>query len=89
MSALFHLYVCGHKAAEWLICMAENNLSEKVSKLNNVVWYFLNQKQQLIGFLDYRDVAFSKNLAENAICPFKEVKILKTEVILNRKSRNF
>ena len=32
--------------------------------------YSLNQKQQLLAFLDYGDVPISNNLAENAIRPF-------------------
>lgn len=31
--------------------------------------YSLNQKQQLMAFLDYGDVPYSNNLAENAIRP--------------------
>lgn len=43
---------------------------EKGSKLEDAVWYSLNQKQQLMAFLDYGDVTISINLAENAIYPF-------------------
>ncbi|MDO5399680.1 MAG: transposase [Eubacteriales bacterium] len=43
---------------------------EKGSKLEDAVRYCLNQKQQLMAFLDYGDVPISNNLAENAIRPF-------------------
>ena len=43
---------------------------EKGSKLEDAVRYSLNQKQQLMAFLDYGDVPISNNLAENAIRPF-------------------
>ena len=43
---------------------------EQGSKLEDAVWYSLNQKQQLMAFLDYGDVPISNNLAENAIQPF-------------------
>ena len=43
---------------------------EKGSKLEEAVRYSLNQKQQLMAFLDYGDVPISNNLAENAIRPF-------------------
>lgn len=44
--------------------------AEKGSKLEDAVRYSLNQKQQLMAFLDYGDVPISNNLAENAIRPF-------------------
>jgi len=44
--------------------------AEKGSKLEDAVRYSLNQKQQLVAFLDYGDVPISNNLAENAIRPF-------------------
>lgn len=43
---------------------------EKGSKLEDAVRYSLNQKEQLMAFLDYGDVPISNNLAENAIRPF-------------------
>lgn len=43
---------------------------EKGSKLEDAVRYSLNQKQQLMAFLDYGAVPISNNLAENAIRPF-------------------
>ena len=43
---------------------------EKDSKLEDAVRYSLNQKQQLMAFLDYGEVHISNNLAENAIRPF-------------------
>ena len=43
---------------------------EKGSKLEDAVRYSLNQKQQLMAFLDCGDVPISNNLAENAIRPF-------------------
>ena len=43
---------------------------EKGSKLGDAVRYSLNQKQQLMAFLNYGDVPISNNLAENAIRPF-------------------
>ena len=43
---------------------------EKGSKLEEAVRYSLNQKQQLMAFLDCGDVPISNNLAENAIRPF-------------------
>ena len=43
---------------------------EKGSKLEDALQYSLNQKQQLMAFLDYGDVPISNNLAENAIRPF-------------------
>ena len=43
---------------------------EKGSKLEDAVRYSLNQKQQLMAFLDYGEVPISNNLAENAIRPF-------------------
>ena len=50
--------------------MAEYPASEKGSKLEDAVRYSLNQKQQLMAFLDYGEVPVSNNLAENAIRPF-------------------
>ena len=43
---------------------------EKGSKLEEAVRYSLNQKQQLMVFLDHGEVPISNNLAENAIRPF-------------------
>ena len=43
---------------------------EKGSNLEDALRYSLNQKQQLMAFLDYGDVPISNNLAKNAICPF-------------------
>lgn len=43
---------------------------EKGSKLEDAVRYSMNQKQQLMAFLDHGDVPISNNLAENAIRPF-------------------
>ena len=43
---------------------------EKGSKLEDAVRYSLNQKQQLMAFLDCAEVPISNNLAENAIRPF-------------------
>lgn len=43
---------------------------EKGSKLEEGVRYSLNQKQQLMAFLDNGEVPISNNLAENAIRPF-------------------
>ena len=43
---------------------------EKGSKLEDAVRYSLNQKQQLMAFLDHGEVPISNNLAENAIRPF-------------------
>ena len=43
---------------------------EKGSKLEEAVRYSLNQKQQLMAFLDNGEVPISNNLAENAIRPF-------------------
>ena len=43
---------------------------EKGNKLEGALRYSLNQKQQLMAFLDYGDVPISNNLAENAIRPF-------------------
>ena len=40
---------------------------EKGSKLEDALRYSLNQKQQLMAFLDYGDVPIFNNLAENAI----------------------
>ena len=50
--------------------MAETIHPEKGSKLEDAVRYSLNQKQQLMAFLDYGDVPISNNLAENAVRPF-------------------
>ena len=44
---------------------------EKGSKLEDAVRYSLNQKQQLMAFLDYGDVPISNNLVENAIRPIR------------------
>ena len=43
---------------------------EKGSKLEEAVRYSLNQKQQLMAFLENGEVPISNNLAENAIRPF-------------------
>ena len=43
---------------------------EKGSKLEEAVRYSLNQKQQLMAYLDNGEVPISNNLAENAIRPF-------------------
>ena len=43
---------------------------EKGSKLEEVVRYSMNQKQQLCAFLNNGEVPISNNLAENAIRPF-------------------
>ena len=43
---------------------------EKGSKLEDAVRYSLNQKEQLMAFLDYDEVPISNNLAENVIRPF-------------------
>ena len=43
---------------------------EKGSKLEDAVRYSLNQKQQLMAFLDNGAIPISNNLAENAIRPF-------------------
>ena len=43
---------------------------EKGSKLEEAVRYSLNQKQNLIAYLDNGEVPISNNLAENAIRPF-------------------
>lgn len=43
---------------------------EKGSKLEDAVRYSLNQKQQLMAYLDNGEVPISNNLAENAIRPF-------------------
>ena len=43
---------------------------ERGSKLEDAVRYSLNQKQQLMAFLDHGDAPISNNLAENAIRPF-------------------
>ena len=43
---------------------------EKGSKLEEAVRYSLNQKQQLLAFLENGEVPISNNLAENAIRPF-------------------
>lgn len=43
---------------------------EKGSKLEEAVRYSLNQKQQLMAFLDNGKVPIPNNLAENAIHPF-------------------
>ena len=43
---------------------------EKGSKLADAVRYFLNQKQQVMAFLDHRGVPISNNLAENTVRPF-------------------
>ena len=43
---------------------------EKGSKLEDAVRYSLNQKQQLMAFLDHGEVPISNNLAENAVRPF-------------------
>ena len=42
---------------------------EKGSKLEDAVRYSLNQKQQLMAFLDHGEVPISNNLAENASGP--------------------
>ena len=52
---------------------------EKGSKLEDAVRYSLNQKQQLMAFLDHGDVPISNNLSENAIRPF----------VVGRKNRLF
>lgn len=43
---------------------------ERGSKLEDAVRYSLNQKQQLMAFLDNGEIPISNNLAENAIRPF-------------------
>ena len=43
---------------------------EKGSSLETAVRYSLNQKQQLMAFLDRGEIPISNNLAENAIRPF-------------------
>ena len=43
---------------------------EKGSKLEEAVRYSLNQKQNLMVYLDHGEVPISNNLAENAIRPF-------------------
>lgn len=43
---------------------------ETGSKLEDAVRYSLNQKQQLMAFLDHGEVPISNNLAENAVRPF-------------------
>lgn len=43
---------------------------EKGSKLEEAVRYSLNQKEQLIAFLENGEIPISNNLAENAIRPF-------------------
>ena len=55
-----------YESQEWL----KSIRPEKGSKLEDAVRYSLNQKQQLMAFLDYGDVPISNNLAENAIRPF-------------------
>lgn len=43
---------------------------EKGSKLEDAVWYSMNQKQQLMVFPAHGKVPISNNLAENAVRPF-------------------
>ncbi len=55
---------------EEYFCWLKTVHPEKGSKLEDAVRYSLNQKQQLMAFLDHWDVPISNNLAENAIRPF-------------------
>lgn len=55
---------------EEYFCWLKTVQPEKGSKLENAVRYSLNQKQQLMAFLDSPEVPISNNLAENAIRPF-------------------
>ena len=57
---------------------------EKGSKREKAVRYSLNQKQQLMAFLDYGDVPISNNLAENAIRPFVVGKKICCSVTVSR-----
>ena len=43
---------------------------ESGRRLADALRYSLNQKQQLMAFLEYGDVPISNNLAENGILPF-------------------
>ena len=60
---------CGLPLLE-VFCIAEISPPEKGSKLEDAVRYSLNQKQQLMAFLDYGIIPISNNLAENMIQPF-------------------
>jgi hypothetical protein len=55
---------------EEYFCWLNTLEPEKGSKLEDAVRYSLNQKAQLMEFLDHGDVPISNNLAENAIRPF-------------------
>ena len=55
---------------EEYFCWLKTVHPEKGSKLEDAVRYSLNQKQQLMAFLDSTEVPISNNLAENAIRPF-------------------
>ena len=55
---------------EEYFCWLKTVYPEKGSKLEDAVRYSLNQKQQLMAFLDSTEVPISNNLAENAIRPF-------------------
>ena len=55
---------------EEYFCWLKTLRPEKGSKLEDAVRYSLNQKQQLMAFLENGDVPISNNLAENAIRPF-------------------
>ena len=55
---------------EEYFCWLKTLRPEKGSKLEEAVRYSLNQKQQLMAFLENGDVPISNNLAENAIRPF-------------------
>lgn len=55
---------------EEYFCWLKPVRPEKGSKLEDAVRYSLNQKQQLMAFLDSAEVSISNNLADNAIRPF-------------------
>lgn len=55
---------------EEYFCWIKGVHPEKGSKLEEAVRYSLNQKQQLMAFLESPEVPISNNLAENAIRPF-------------------
>ena len=55
---------------EEYFCWLKTIHPEKGSKLEDAVRYSLNQKEQLMAFLEAPEVPISNNLAENAIRPF-------------------
>ena len=73
-------YTCNHfvrgLSEPWIVIFEEIQMDSDQDIFNSpgliedAVRYSLNQKQQLMAFLDHGDVPISNNLAENAIRPF-------------------